>query len=274
MGVPEDTPDNDKAPPYTGEAPPSYVETTKQHQPQQVPPGIAGSSTAGPSQIPRQFPPAFNLYRRDYSSGLFTLGVHQNQPLYLFAWHSGFSSAPPVLLHAGPDQSFPPLAAAEYRIFGATFDVDLPPVPGSGAASAREEVTSVSSLRFGFGSYRFTIEVGPTNVREVFEWRRSRGDAVASLGGVSTGWKLVRLTRGPPGGVGVGGDVSFVGGGFTDSAGNEVVAAWTMATGSLTKVAKFHFIGTGLTGLLGERWAIFAVVTALALYQRERAGRD
>ncbi|KAK7426581.1 hypothetical protein QQZ08_006911 [Neonectria magnoliae] len=274
MGIPEDAPNNDKAPPYTGESPPSYAETTKQSQRQQVPSGIAGPSTAGPSRIPRQFPPAFNVYRHGYGSGLFTLGVHQNQPVYLFTWHSGFSSSPPVVLHAGPDQSFPPLAAAEYRIFGASFDVDLPPVPGSGLASAREEVTSVSSPGFGYGSYRLVVEVGPANVRETFEWRRSRGDAVASLGGLSNGWKLVRLTRGPPGGAGVGGDVSFVGGGFVDSQGNEVVAAWTMATGSLTKVAKFHFTGTGLTGLLGERWAIFAVVTALALYQRESNRRD
>jgi hypothetical protein len=87
------------------------------------------------------------------------------------------------------------------------------------------------------------------------------------LGGHYYGWKLVRMSRGAPGG----GNMAFAPGGFKDSRGNEVVAAWTMGDGrSLTKVAHFRFMGTGLTGLLGERWAIMMVITGLALFHRDR----
>ncbi|KAH6981298.1 hypothetical protein BKA56DRAFT_587015 [Ilyonectria sp. MPI-CAGE-AT-0026] len=282
MGRPEEAQD-DKLPPYGGEKPPSYDDVARPNQRNQQiqgpPPSHPSSSAAaGPSQshphIPRQFPPSFNLYRRDWGSGHFTLGQHQSEPLYLFSWHSGLSSAPPVVLHSGPAETSPPLAAAEWRTFGPSFDVDLPPFPGSGARSAREEIVWSSPSGFGPGAYRFAIEIGPSAVREAFEWRRSRGDAIASLGGESTGFKLVRLARGPPGGGETGGDLNFVSGGFVDSAGNEVVAAWSMAMGSMTKVAKFQFMGTGLTGLLGERWAIITVATFLALYQRIRRARD
>jgi hypothetical protein len=151
----------------------------------------------------------------------------------------------------------------------ASFEVELPPVPGSGAPLAREVIEPVGS-HSGLGTgYSFAIEVGPggNGPRERFEWRRSRGDVIASLGGHYYGWKLVRMNQGAPGG----GNTAFAPGGFRDSRGNEVVAAWTMGDGrSLTKVAHFRFMGTGLTGLLGERWAIMVVITGLALFHRDR----
>lgn len=121
---------------------------------------------------------------------------------------------------------------------------------------------------FGIGAYQFSIEVGNSNVRETFEWRHSYGDAVASLGDYHVGWKLVRLSRGPPPG-----DENYVHGGFRDSQGNEIVAAYTRVSGSLTKAATFQFMGTGDSGMLGERWAILAVITAFALYYREARKR-
>ncbi|KAH7151715.1 hypothetical protein B0J13DRAFT_619340 [Dactylonectria estremocensis] len=281
MSQPEGAPKEDKAPPYGGEQPPSYNEVIKQQRPlsQRPPPSpsqpSSSSASAGPRQTPRQFPPSFNLYTGSFGSSSFVLGEHQNQPLYVFSWHSGLSGKPPVLLHSGPSESFPPLAAAEWRSFSASFQVELPPVPGSGARSAREDIVWSCPQGMGPGAYRFAVEIGPGAVREAFEWRHSRGDAVNSLGGESNGYKLVRLARGPPGSGGATtGGMNFVGGGFVDSAGNEVVAAWVMSRGSITKAAKFQFMGTGLTGLLGERWAIMAVVTFLALFQRVRRSRN
>ncbi|KAF4976317.1 hypothetical protein FZEAL_7002 [Fusarium zealandicum] len=274
--------------PVPDEPPPSYDESESKHQ---KPPPQASSSSArptsssqhqppapGPSQpaqIPRQFPPTFNLYHQGWPAGAYTLGEHQNQPIYLYTVHSGLSSQPPVLLHSGPDESFPPLASAEFAFFGASFEVELPAVPGSQAPVAREAVQAVIS-RGGLGTaYRFNIEVGlgGNGQRELFEWRRSSGAAVASLGGYSYGWKLVRMARGPPGGA-AGGNLDFVPGGPTDSQGNEVVATWARGGGrSLSKAMHFQFTGTGVTGLLGERWAIMTVITALTEFQREQRRR-
>ncbi|KAF5662070.1 hypothetical protein FHETE_8175 [Fusarium heterosporum] len=267
------------------EPPPSYAESQSKYQkpaaPAPAPPPFQASSsssqaprppTAGPSQaspVPRQFPPAFNLYYLGWPNNSFVLAEHQTQPLYLYSAHSGLTDLPPVLLHSGPDPSYQPLASASFMFMSASFEVELPPVPGSGAPLAREVVEPVGS-HGGLGTgYNFTIEtgVGGNGPRESFEWRRSSGEAVASLGGHHYGWKLVRLSRGAPGGV----NMAFTPGGFTDSRGNEVVAAWTMGSGrSLTKMAHYRFMGTGLTGLLGERWAIMVVITGLALFQRDR----
>lgn len=271
------------------EPPPSYDESRTKHQPSpspspqpqtqppsqaRPPPPVVGPSQQ-PSFIPRQFPPSFNLYLTDWTALTYSIGQHQSSPLYIYAQHSGLTSLPPVLLHSGPSTSYPPLASAEWEALTSSFDVDLPPHPGAQEPVAREHVESLFSRSgMGLGTYRFGIETGPAGdgPREEFEWRHSGGDAVASLDAHYYGWKLVRLAHGPPAGI-ANGDMNFVGGGFTDSEGCEVVAAWAEARGSMTKAAKFQFMGTGLTGLLGERWAIMAVITALALFQRTQRRR-
>ena len=184
-----------------------------------------------------------------------------------------FESAP-VILHSGSKQYLRPIATVEWQTFGPSFDVSLPPPPGSRAEVAVEKIEWSSRYGgFGVGSYRFSIEVGSSNRRELFEWRHSYGDAIASLGGQTSGWKLVRLARGPPGGGGSG-DANFVSGGFLDGEGNEVVAAFTLAISSLTKAARFQFMGTGDSGMLGERWAILAVITSFALYYKQVQRRN
>lgn len=207
-------------------------------------------------------------------SRCFVLAQHQTQPIYVFSIHSGMFDSAPVVLHSGPAESLPPLATVEWQTIGPSFSVSLPPPMGSKKEVAEERIEWTSRHGgFGIGAYQFSIEVGNSNVRETFEWRHSRGEAVASLGDYHMGWKLVRLNRGPPGGSGGGGDMNYVNGGFMDSQGNEVVAAYTRVTGSLTKAAKFQFMGTGDSGMLGERWAIVAVITAFALYYREARKR-
>ncbi|KAH7161544.1 hypothetical protein EDB81DRAFT_925073 [Dactylonectria macrodidyma] len=226
MSQPKDTPKD-------GNTPSSFREVTKEQQPSRLP---LPSQPLSSLSLGHQFPPSFNLYRGGFFSSSYKLGQHKNQPLYVFSYHSGWSSTPPVLLHSGPDTSYPQLASASWRSFSSSFFVELPAAPS-------------------FGAGRRTHE----------NWRHSRGDAVKSLGGRLYGYKLVRLAQGPPRsrGTGNGGDMNFV-----DSAGKEIVAAWAGSRGSSTKEgeAKFRFMGTGLTGLLGERWAIMAVVTFLALF--------
>ncbi|KAF7558481.1 hypothetical protein G7046_g5676 [Stylonectria norvegica] len=270
--------DNASAAPQPGEAPPSYFESIRQQPPAIL---IASSSSSSPpqylpsgsnaaaqpppahpqasSQIPRQFPIAFNLYRQGMAARYYTLGEHQNEPVYIISLHSGFSEESPIVLHSGPTLASGPLATVEWRVFGAGFDVALPPPPGSNRQFAEEKVEWHSKLGgFGVGAYGFSIEAGNSGAREAFEWRHSRGTAISTLGGDYAGWKLVSLAR----------RASSASGGFTDSEGNEVVAAWTINNGSLTKAAKFQFMGSGMTGELGERWAIMAVVTAFAMLQK------
>lgn len=139
------------------------------------------------------------------------------------------------------------------------------------SSSARKKKTWRGRVRF-----RFAIEVGPDPHtawrREVFEWRHSHGDAVAAfLDGASSGWKLVRLA-----------DSSSDPSGSESrrlvwprsSDGYEIVAVWSHARLSLTKVLKFRFLGSGATGVLGERWAIMAVMTALRMYQHNQRNRN
>ena len=148
--------------------------------------------------------------------------------------------------------------------------ITLPPLPGRGAAGSEVRVEA----EFGWHrTYRFMIETGthPSNIRpETYEWRHSYGEAIAALDGDRDGWKLVRMTNGPPPGV----DGQFVPGGYMTSDGKEVVAAWTDAFMSMTKRAKFAFLGTGQSGLLGERWAVMAVMSALGIWEKERRAKN
>ncbi|KAI0900872.1 hypothetical protein F4806DRAFT_172215 [Annulohypoxylon nitens] len=237
-------------------------------------------------RIPRQFPNSFNMYR---GSGIgnrhFTLGEHQNAPLYAVALHSGFSGKPSVVLHNGPSDNRPPLAAVEKSGWSSKGTVYLPPPPVMGAGAnagvrgSRGGKEGAAEERFeaggGFGHkiYTFSIEtgVGAGARREMFEWRHSSGRAVKGLDGRSGGWKLCRLATGPPAGAEGRG---FVEGGERGSDGREIVAVWAWASGSLTKLFKFSFLGSGANGVLGERWAVMAVMTALKMWDIERRARQ
>ncbi|TPX08606.1 uncharacterized protein E0L32_009945 [Thyridium curvatum] len=239
------------------------------------PPRQPASAAAGP--IARQFPPAFNVYSDGWGRS-FVLGEHQGAPLYAVRLHSGWSGEPDVVLHNGPSADrCPMLAAVDMHSFGGDMTASLPPMPGGGGGGGGGMGGTEVHIDADYGgwhrTYRFQIEVGrpggggPVR-REAFEWRHSYGDAIASLGGSSHGWKLVRVAKGPPPGAPEGS--GFVPGGYVTSDGCEVVAAWTDATMSMSKSAKFTFLGTGNSGLLGERWAVMAVVSALGLWEKER----
>ncbi len=218
--------------------------------------------------VNRQFPPSFGLYTASALGRKYVLGEHQSQPLYAVSVHSGLSGQPSTVLHSGPSTDLPPLAAADAAMFGSSCTVDLPPlvvpVPGAGAAAspqttARQERME-SSGGFVHRKMSFEIEVGGGGPlrREAFEWRHSRGPEVAALGSAGGGWKLVRLGGAGPG-VGAGRE--------------EVVAVWSNVRMSLTKLLQFRFLNSGLSGVLGERWAVMAVITALRMWDREMRQR-
>jgi hypothetical protein len=225
--------------------------------------------------IPRQFPPAFNVYMQSFSRTLY-LAEHQAQPIYALRIHSGLGDAS-LVLHSGASEDHPTLATLDYIVFSAGMAVTLPPAAFPGAPTTIEAVRGSSFTE----SYTFVIDVGNSGPQqnggrwpvEQYEWRRSRGEAVAVLDGCGYGWKLVRLAAGPPPGAGSQGDMRYAGGGPRGSDGSEVVAVWAEPGYSMSKAMKFAFVGTGASGLLGERWAIMAVMTALGMFQRARNQR-
>ncbi|KAI1859283.1 uncharacterized protein JN550_012092 [Neoarthrinium moseri] len=266
--VPKDAP-----PPYTEATGQSSAATPQQgppaHQPSAQHPGPQGPAQA---QVARQFPPAFSVYRDSAWGRTYMLGEHQATPLYAITLHTGWSGQPDVVLHGSSSENAPPLAGVETTAFSRAATVSLPPLPGSGRSVAEEPMAFSG---FGNGTHSFTIEVGNTGTtgrRESFEWRHSHGAEVDQLGGRGSGWKLVRLASDAP--EGVGGGSHFVGGGPQSSDGKEVVAVWANARTSLSKILNFRFFGSGVTGVMGERWAIMAVITALRIWDKERKSRQ
>ncbi|TDZ34806.1 hypothetical protein C8035_v010236 [Colletotrichum spinosum] len=252
-----DTPVDEAPPPY--EAKPSHSPAPGSSQP--PPPR---SDQPAQSQMARQFPATFNVYSQSFSRTLL-LGEHRNAPFYAMSTHSGFSSSPPIVLHSGPANTFPPLASVEYHTFSHRMSITLPPAP-KGSPGGGPVIELQSRTSFPSSTYSFTMGVGPNCERlEEFEWRTSSGEAIAILDGRHRGWKLVRLSHAAQRSAGR--DV------ITGSDGREVVAAWTDAQMSISKAAKFGFLGSGQTGELGERWAIMAAMSGLAISERERQRR-
>lgn len=175
---------------------------------------------------------------------------------------------PVIALHNGPTETAPLLAAVDYVPMSDHMVVTLPPpltYPGFGSTAVRLEIV------MGWTHYyTFTMEVGTAagNVHmETFEWRHSSGNAIATLGGARDGWKLVRMSTQPlPGAPRPNPSLGFV-----SSDGREVVAMYSGARMSVSKHLKFAFVGTGLSGALGERWSVMAVTSALGIWEKEDA---
>lgn len=222
-----------------------------------TPPQYNYGPSSGQYQVARQFPPEFGIYSQTFGRQLH-IGEHKDHPLYAVSIHSALSSQPSVVLHGGPDKSHPMMASTNFRAFSNKMTVTLPPGPSWAGASSTEEVdTKHVHLRT---NYVFSVDVGGR--RETFEWRHSSGDAVSAVGGDHFGWKLVRMASGPSPG------------GFRANDGREVVAAWSNMTMRGHKAAKFMFMGTGASGMLGERWAVMAVITALGIFEKEREAKS
>ena len=201
----------------------------------------------GQPLISRQFPPSFGLYTDSVMGSRMILGAHQSQPLYAVSLHTGWSGKPSTILHNGRSNKDPPLATADHSMFGSTCTVELPPLPTDTTGAVSEERATTSG--WYHKKMNFSIEVESMGQREAFEWRHSRGSEVAALGASHSGWKLVRLSTG------------------------EVVAAWADASMSITKHMQFHFLGSGASVALGERWAVMSVITALRMWDMERRKR-
>ncbi|KAK8112164.1 uncharacterized protein PG998_008621 [Apiospora kogelbergensis] len=206
-------------------------------------PGSSSSSSTNPTSSwaatkaasnPTAVPPSFTVYSTDDVGGRhYMIGETRSRPpLYAVSLHAGWKG-PDVELHSGPSESEPPPLATAKRgsLFGDGATVQLPG-PDGGGGMVKEKVDA--SNDFPYPSYGFAIEVEQGQQREEFRWVHI---------GMRKGWQLARLST------------------------SEVVAVfdWTTLT---KKELYFQFVGHGGTGILGERWAIMAVITAIRAWDR------
>nr|RBQ85444.1 hypothetical protein FVER53263_07880 [Fusarium verticillioides] len=181
------------------------------------------------------------------------------EPMYTLDFEKGFRGD--IVLHSGPSVDSPKLAVSGTEsYFKQEYLIRLPPI--SGTAPQDQFLYWGSGLRTCFW---FDIQVGhgPDQRIEGFEWRRSRGPEVKSVGQSSwNGLKLVRL-----------GSTKGQGYGYS-SDGNEVAAVWANARSfsSFSAVGELQFLGSGATGELGQLWALMAVMSCMSIWQK--AARD
>lgn len=205
----------------------------------------------------RPFPPSFDVHlKKNPFSMTFHLG--ESASSRLFAVKAPGWRTKSLVLHNGPKTSDPPLASACDAADKYSFDavITLWPSPGGSPADGPDvvELRATDSPRSATAEYYFATEVGcgdgPLR-RENFVWRPLRGEEVKGFTTLNQWWKLVRLQpRGEPR--------------------EEVVAYWWRDSGvSSFQGHRFQFSGSGLTGELGQRWTVVAVITALRVWYRK-----
>ncbi|OTA95371.1 hypothetical protein M434DRAFT_393763 [Hypoxylon sp. CO27-5] len=250
-----------------------------------LPEASSGTSASGISGVNKRFPQSINAYfQKAGFSKTFHLGEHADQPLFAVTMHSGLTSKPLLELHSGPKDSDPIIATANNEkrwSSGRTTVVQILPAAfssisgaesasGSGTTSAQEaeKIIMKQTNILKNVTYPFSVEVGLGKDLHVenFEWRSSRGGEVQGLDKYTRGHKLVRLGSE---GVGQGGERSTRAANVT-SDGKEVVAVFAQNTGwSMNKVFKFQFLESGATGVLGDRFALVALMSALKIWYIE-----
>ncbi|KAM0346144.1 hypothetical protein ACHAPU_005917 [Fusarium lateritium] len=179
-----------------------------------------------------------------------------------------------IILHSGPGNDSPPLAtSSRIKKYHDDYLITLPSFSGHGVHE--ETLRRPKGLK---GRFWFGCQVGDGSEQRVerFEWRRSRGAEVKSVGQSSWGgYKLVRLGSTntkeeyssseedlPEGS-------SSSGEGYT-SDGKQVVAVWGSAScwKTMSGVGEFQFRGSGATGELGNMWALMAVMSCMSIWQK------
>ncbi|KAI1360733.1 hypothetical protein F5Y08DRAFT_39922 [Xylaria arbuscula] len=262
--------DHGEAPP-----PPYQYNANSTYPPSEPAPSYHGgesSTGAGPiSGVNPKFPPVLNAYVKWGFTKTFHLGETKDTPSLAARWHSGFTKKPELELFDGPDDKGTILATANHEsMFKSNSILTIPAREGVPHDVESQRVTMSCPKLLKSKTYAFAADVGvgKETRREQFEWRSSHGSEVRELDGYRWGWKLVRLSGGS---VSAGGDRGTRGSGST-SDGLEVVAAWAHNNSmSMTKAFKFQLMGSALTGMLGERGATVALISALRIWAIEIA---
>ncbi|KAF9876704.1 hypothetical protein CkaCkLH20_05550 [Colletotrichum karsti] len=212
-----------------------------------------------------KFPPLFKChYSREEE--FYYLGPVSREERY-FAFSASakmYASMQPLHLHNGPTERDPIIARVtqknvrsnDFAAIVTLHDLANPLAAGEDISFDRPEGSRANVLRF-------RMRVGPKNLEEEFQWRRSSGNEVKEIARHSIGLKLVRVT-GPR--IGAGGSRRSRAPGFA-SDGLEVVAVMAPRTNlGIANDLQFSFLGTGLDGALGARWETVAVITGFWLF--------
>ncbi|KAF5575254.1 hypothetical protein FPCIR_13247 [Fusarium pseudocircinatum] len=199
-----------------------------------------------------------------------------DEPMYTLDFENGLDGD--IVLHSGPSADSPKLAVSGRESSRSSeYLIRLPSL--SGNAPQDELLYCDSELRRRF-SFDIQVGHGPDQRVEGFEWRRSGGPEVKSVGqSRRRGLKLVRLGStntkekyssseedlhdGRTKGQGYG----------YSSDGKEVVAVWanTRSFSSSSGVGELQFRGSGATGELGQLWALMAVMSCMSIWQSDAA---
>lgn len=236
------------------------------------------SPTSGNTSI--NIPSAFKIYIRLFHRNPHAyIAQRKLQPLYAITYSRG-----EVTLHRGPNKFSPPIATYSHP---SSWNPRKRPahVRIAGAGPQVDDATAWMTCNYRKVPFdpespsTFTIEVpapgngGSTHLHrlERFEWRPSRGPAVAAaLAGeefskTHHGMKLVRLAT----------DAGS-GGGEIATGGGEVVAVLYVSRSLRAQFSTrgyFMFQGTGAQGILGETFRMTAAMTAVGMWDQKRKER-
>ncbi|KAI0452573.1 hypothetical protein F5B21DRAFT_526727 [Xylaria acuta] len=250
----------------------------------------SGSGSGSGTHI---FPPAFCVYCQ--TTRHYVIGESRYLPLYAVSTHSPLSPKPDLVIYNGVSEDTPPLAFVDHeQPFGRSAGITLLPARQGGRFPASHELLESGGAFSRLMS--FDIETAPSGGRrEHFEWRHSSGVEVEALGGRHSGWKLLRVSPSPPPPPppnpttstttkknnkkerrmrkrSSSSNSTLLGHGGSD--GKEVVAVWVATGVFVSRVLRFQFLGSGADGTLGDRWAVMAVASALAIWNRDRRTRN
>ncbi|KAG9241860.1 hypothetical protein BJ878DRAFT_205889 [Calycina marina] len=133
-----------------------------------------------------RFPHDFRVYHASGSCSDMRISSSADSPIiYFISTHSGWSSKPRIVLHNGPVDLSPPVAAADLHSFSSTVDVGI---AGEGYSLVKEGVFNRNN------TFELAIHIAGRNER--FGWKNSGGADVAAMNGRSHGMKLVRSVTG------------------------------------------------------------------------------
>ncbi|TDZ54493.1 hypothetical protein CTRI78_v006296 [Colletotrichum trifolii] len=212
-----------------------------------------------------KFPPTFNCYYVWKFKQVYYLGPTSDEKLYTISYDQKiFSRKQSLFLHDGPSDKDRMLATVSRQGKGwhDHASITVHRQHGGDVEVAFEPLEHPSWKQAQVRAFHFRTAKG---VVEEFQWRTSHGSEIKELAGHSTGWKLVRMSQAQAQ-AGTAGPSREPKPGFA-SDGQEVVAvlAHNMSW-SMTKGSKFAFMGSGLTGTLGEEWETAAVASGFWLW--------
>lgn len=245
----------------THEALPAYSGLPEETLPsfeESVPSG-ALVSPLPPAQHSAQclFPRVFCVYENILSRTRL-IGEHKSTATLSLRHHNRIFHEYDQVLHLGRTDAFPVIAGLKNKFLKTGFSVSLPGAGQSipGPLTVTEAVQSAST-GFRTKKFEFTVEVG--RVRETFQWRPR--DFKLYMRGSNRHWILLRraLDR-PPDGAPPDWAPDYDEGAVE---GMEIVACWDTQAVRTTKLTTFKFMGTGASGLLGQRWEIMAVMSGV-----------